>query len=100
MRGKRYCDRLFEIEGKLADLSADERFLKHLELAKPVLDDYLLWLMSFDNLGESLFSKAVQYSLNHWKQLNNYLLDGKLELSNNRTERSVKMWVIFFLPSC
>ena len=36
----------------------------------------------------------VEYCLNHWKELNNFLLDGRLELSNNRSERSIKPFVI------
>ena len=94
LRGKRYCDRLFDIERELAELTPDERYLRRLELAKPVLDDYYAWLKSFSNLGQSLFSKAVNYSLNQRPYLQNYLLDGRLEISNNRTERTVKMFVI------
>jgi AraC-like DNA-binding protein len=96
LRGKRYCDELFAIERKLADLSADERYLQRLELAKPILDDYHNWLLSFNeaDLGKNLISKAVNYSLKQWKYLVNYLLDGRLEISNNRTERTVKMFVI------
>ena len=39
-------------------------------------------------------SKAIQYYLNQWKHLNAFLLDGRLEIDNNRTERSVKPSVI------
>ncbi len=34
------------------------------------------------------------YSLNQEEYLRNYLLDGRLELSNNRAERSIKPFVI------
>jgi len=33
-------------------------------------------------------------ALKHWKELNNFLLDGRLELSNNRAEHSIKQFVI------
>jgi len=94
MRGKRYCDRLFEIERELAELSPDERYIQRLVLAKPVLDEYFTWLTSFKDLGKSLFSRAVQYSVKQWQYLSNFLRDGRLELSNNRTERTIKMFVI------
>jgi hypothetical protein len=96
IRGKQYCDELFAIERKLADLSPDERYLQRLELVKPILNDYHNWLLSFNDsdLGKNLISKAVNYSLKQWKYLVNYLLDGRLEISNNRTERTVKMFVI------
>jgi transposase len=92
--GKHYCDELFAIERKLADLSANERYLQRLALAKPLLDDYHNWLISFTDLGKNTFSKAVNYSLKQWQYLENYLLDGRLEISNNRTERTIKMFVI------
>jgi len=94
LRGKRYCDRLFEIERSLADIEPQERYLRRLELAKPILDEYHRWLLSFHDLGKTLFSQAVHYSLNQWPYLKNYLLDGRLEISNNRAERTVKMFVI------
>jgi transposase len=94
MRGKRYCDALFDIEKMLADMSPDERYLWRLVFSKPVLDEYYEWLQSFNFLGKTLFAKAVNYSLEQWKYLKNYLLDGRLELSNNRTERTAKAYVI------
>ena len=94
LRGKRYCDALFDIEKLLSDMSAVERYLWRIAFAKPVLDEFHEWLMSFANLGKSLFSKAVGYALGQWGNLTNYLLDGRLEASNNRTERVVKMYAI------
>ena len=38
--------------------------------------------------------KAVNYMLNHWDALNQYLNDGRLEIDNNRAERSIKPFVI------
>ena len=34
--------------------------------------------------------KAIAYTLNQWPKLENYLLDGRLEISNNRMERTIK----------
>jgi hypothetical protein len=64
LRGKRYCDRLIDIERGLAGLTPDERYLRRLELEKPVLDEYHAWLTPFRNPGQPLFCKAVKYSLN------------------------------------
>jgi hypothetical protein len=36
----------------------------------------------------------VNYSINQEKQLRGFLLDGRLEISNNRSERSIKPFVI------
>ncbi|MCG9966886.1 transposase, partial [Pelotomaculum terephthalicicum JT] len=34
------------------------------------------------------------YCLNQWDNLKNFLLDGRLEIDNNRAERSIKPFVI------
>jgi transposase len=92
--GKRYCDKLFAIERELAALSFEERGQKRRELAKPVLDEFLLWMKSLGDIAKNAFGNAVSYTLNQWKYLERYLLDGRLEISNNRAERSVKPFVI------
>jgi transposase len=94
LRGKRFCDRLFELERQFADLPATERFTRRQALAKPVLDDFLAWLNCLNSPPKSPLGTAVGYTLSQWKYLVNYLLDGRLEISNNRAERSVKPFVI------
>lgn len=44
LRGKRYCDRLFELEREFANLTSDERFSKRQEQSKRVLDDFFAGL--------------------------------------------------------
>lgn len=92
-QGKRYCDRLFAIEKSLAELTPEDRLPKRQELAQPVLDEFLSWLKS-QRLVKSAFGKAVHYTLEQWPYLKRYLLDGRLEISNNRAERSIKPFVI------
>lgn len=91
--GKAYCDRLFELERRLAELPAKKRFEERQVLAKPVLDEFLSWLNSL-NAGKSALGKAARYTLDQWRYLERYLLDGRLEISNNRAERSIKPFVI------
>ena len=57
---------------------------------------FLAWLekTSAECVQQSHLGKAVSYYRKHWKELNNFLLDGRLELSNNRAERSIKPFVI------
>jgi len=94
LRGKRYCDKLFELERAFADLPHNERFLKRQELAKPVLDEFFTWLENLRELPKSPLGKAKHYALGQRKYLERYLLDGRLEISNNRAERSIKPFVI------
>jgi len=93
-KGKKYCDKLFELERAFADLSPQERFEKRLELAKPLLEEFFLWAEKHSHMTKTPLGKAVNYALGQRKYLENYLLDGRLELSNNRAERSIKPFVI------
>lgn len=45
-------------------------------------------------LPKSTFGQAIAYCLNQWEKLQAFLLDGRLELDNNRSERSIKPFVI------
>jgi len=54
---------------------------------------FLLWAKSVDVLPKSLLGKAVNYLLEQWVYLKNVYLDGRLEISNNRAERSIKSFV-------
>jgi hypothetical protein len=92
--GKRFCDKLFALERDFAELSADERFQKRQELSKPVLDEFWAWIQKHNSDMKTGFGNAVRYALSQKKYLMNYLLDGRLEISNNRAERSIKPFVI------
>lgn len=93
--GREYCDRLFAIERKLVDLSPEDRRKQRQKLARPVLDEFKKWLAhESGRRTKGAFLTAVNYTLGLWGQLENYLLDGRLEISNNRAERTIKPFVI------
>ena len=77
--GECYCSRLFK-----------------LEQAKPVLDALLSWAneMQAKTAPKSALGRAIHYLLEQWPYLARYLEDGRLELSNNRAERSIKPFVM------
>ena len=43
---------------------------------------------------KSALGRAIHYLLEQWPYLTRYLEDGRLELSNNRAERSIKPFVM------
>ena len=45
-------------------------------------------------LPKSSFGQAINYCLGQWDKLTAFLQDGRLELDNNRSERSIKPFVI------
>ncbi|MCK4261077.1 MAG: transposase [Halanaerobiales bacterium] len=94
--GLDYCNKLFELERKLAHMTSKERYKKRLEQSKPVLDAFLTWLNSKSKqvLPKSALGKAIAYCKNQWTKLKAFLLDGRLEISNNSGERVIKPFVI------
>ena len=94
--GECYCTRLFQLEETFAELKPEERYAKRLELEKPVLDALLSWANETvpKTAPKSALGKALHYLLEQWSYLVRYLEDGRLELSNNRAERSIKPFVM------
>ena len=95
-QGLEFCNELFRIERDLEDMTPDERYKARLERSLPVLDAFFAWLndQSLKALPKSAFGKAVAYCLNQWDKLKAFLKDGRLEISNNRSERAIKPFVI------
>ena len=94
LRGKQYCDSLFAIENEISSLPPEERLRKRKELAEPILKEFHDWVFRLNAAPKSLLGKAVQYTRKYWSHLVNYLQDGRLEISNNRAERSIKPFVM------
>lgn len=94
--GVDFCNKLFKIERDLKSLSPEERYKARLEQTKPVLEAFLSWLniKKEQVLPKSSLGKAISYCLNQWGKLEAFMLDGRLEISNNRAERAIKPFVI------
>ena len=93
-QGLTYCNLLFGIEQEIAELTAERRYKERLKQAKPVLDAMFAWANSRTAAPKSALGKALHYLKEQWPYLTNYLKDGRLEISNNRAERSIKPFVI------
>ena len=93
-QGLTYCNLLFGIEQELTELTAEERYNQRLEQAKPVLDAMFAWANTRTAAPKSALGKAFHYLKEQWPYLTNYLKDGRLEISNNRAERSINPFVI------
>ncbi len=95
-QGLEFCNKIFKIERELHDVTPEERFVGRLQKSKSVLNAFKLWLeeQAKKSLPKSAFGKAVSYCQNHWEKLIVFLEDGRLEIDNNRSERSIKPFVI------
>ena len=94
LTGKQYCDDLFKIEEAIKGESAANRKEGRQKQAQPVLDAFKAWLETSKAAPKSLTGKAVNYAREQWTYLIRYIEDGRLEISNNRAERSIKPFVI------
>lgn len=95
-QGLAYCNELFAIERELQEATPEERHKARAERSRAVLDTYHAWLCQQKSrtMPKSLIGQAIAYSLNQWEKLTAFLKDGRLEIDNNRSERSIKPFVI------
>jgi len=82
-------------EKRFEALDPEERYKQRLEREKPVLDALSSRADSLSGsvAPKSALGKALYYLQGQWPYLVRYLEDGRLELSNNRAERSIKPFV-------
>jgi transposase len=92
--GVKFCDELFRLERQFALLTSEARRIEREKISKPLIDKFYKWIETLNVLPQTLFGQAVHYALTQRKYLERYLLDGRLEISNNRAERSIKPFVI------
>jgi transposase len=95
-KGLDFCNQLFEIERALHDVTPEQRLTGRAQRSTVVLAKFRVWLdaLSVSALPKSKLGEAITYCLNQWRKLNVFLLDGRLELDNNRSERAIKPFVI------
>lgn len=84
------------MEHEFAGLTAEEQYTKRLEQEKPILDALLAWANALkpQTAPKSALGKALHYLFEQWPYLVRFLEDGRLELTNNRAERSIKPFVM------
>ena len=93
-KGVAYCDKLFHFDKQFVLLSPENRRSERERLSKPLMDDFYAWVESLRTLPKTPIGKAAYYAQSQRRYLERYLLDGRLEISNNRAERSIKPFVI------
>ena len=94
LKGVEYCDKLFSYEREFASLTPEERLKKRQQYSKPLFDEFYNWMEGLFVLPSSMLGQAVSYARKQKKYIERYLTDGRLEISNNRAERSLKPFVI------
>ncbi|MFD1068296.1 IS66 family transposase, partial [Oceanobacillus locisalsi] len=94
--GLDFCNQLFQIERDLKDVSPEIRYEERQKRSQPVLEAFSVWLREQTPrvLPKSALGQAIKYCRNQWDRLEAFMKDGRLEIDNNRAERSIKPFVI------
>ena len=93
-KGMKFCNRLFALEREFENLTPEERRLARLEKSKPVSDEFFEWASDVVTQPKSALGSALTYVFKQRASLETFYLDGRLEISNNRAERSIRPFVI------
>ena len=75
-------------------MSPSERFKVRKKQSLPIAEAFFAWAKSVNMPPKLAITRALGYAIKQEKLLMNVFLDGWLELSNNRAERSIKPFVI------
>lgn len=83
---------LFSIEASIRGQSPAERLAVRQDCSIPLLENLKVVLdATLDRIsGKTDLAKAIRYSTLRWEQLTRYTTDGRLEMSNNAAERSIR----------
>ena len=81
-------------EGKLKDLSSDERLKQRQAVIKPLVDAFFAYLKTINVSKKDKFGDAVGYALNQEKYLRVFLTDGDVPIDNNASERAIRGFCI------
>ena len=85
---------IYREEGKLKDLSSDERLKQRQAVIKPLVDAFFAYLKTINVSKKDKFGDAVGYALNQEKYLRVFLTDGDVPIDNNASERAIRGFCI------
>lgn len=85
---------IYREEGKLNDLSSDERLKQRQAVIKPLVDAFFAYLKTINVSKKDKFGDAVGYALNQEKYLRVFLNDGDVPMDNNASERAIRGFCI------
>jgi transposase len=96
--GLKFINKLYKIESdaKELKLNYEELYSYRQEQSVPILNEFKDWLDKTAPRAspKSAIGLAINYTLNQWKYLINYCLDGRLEIDNNAIERMIKPFAL------
>ena len=82
---------IYREEGKLKELSSEERLVQRQVVVKPLVDALFVYLKQHESeVGTEKLREAFTYALNQEKYLRVFLTDGDVPMDNNASERAIR----------
>ncbi len=82
---------IYRKEGKLKDLSSEERLSQRQVAIKPLVDALFAYLKQHESeVGTEKLKDVFSYALNQEKYLRVFLTDGDVPMDNNASERAIR----------
>lgn len=94
--GVEYCDKLFEIEREIANLSDDKILQIRQNKSQKVFNEFYDWVETSSNKYSinTKLKKALTYAKNQKTILSEFIKCEKIPMSNNRAERTIRPFAI------
>ena len=85
---------IYREEGKLKELSSEERLKQRQVVVQPLVDAFFAYLKKLNVSSKDKFGEAVSYALNQERYLRVFLTDGDVPMDNNASERAIRGFCI------
>ena len=93
-----FIQNLYKVETYARDnkLDTEQRKMLRDKESKPILDKLKIWLEKTmrGSPPQGKLGKGINYIVDRWEELTNYLKDGRLEIDNNAIENSIRPFAI------
>ncbi len=92
----KYVKRLFEIEEELSDMPDDERVENRNKFSRPIYEEILAWYEKTSQkiITNEKLKEALTYIKNQHVELGQFLNDGRIPLTTNLVERSIRPFAV------
>jgi transposase len=87
---------LYRVESDARGLNCEQRLQMRQERSKPLWEELHAWLqLERTRVPDgSAIAKAIDYSLNHWPALSEFVTDGAVPVDNNHVENQIRPWAL------
>ena len=91
-----FIRKLYAAETECRDKTSALRYERRQEDSKQVLAEFKSWLDDAQQkvAPKNTLGKAINYTLNYWKELNAYISSGQFPIDNNLVENAIRPFVV------